>query len=126
MGHGRHPTRGGSVELGGQRSATVRVVGPTDPVWSELQYRYSQHGINVVRSTGVSMAGDSGGPLFCGGRLVGVDSCGVYATTADRDAMRPPRASVYTPLARAGDFLDATLGQLAREDPTLELPTISR
>lgn len=123
VGHGRHAAKG-SVTLGEQRSATVNVVGPSDPIWKELGYPYSSRGINVVRGSGAPMSGDSGGPLFCGGRLVGVDSCSVYTTLADRDAMRPPRASVYTPLARARAFLADTFASLAREDRTLELPSL--
>ncbi len=96
VGYGDHSTYSKyfkKTKFGKKRSATVKVTEVTDSR------------ISVTSVTGIPDAGDSGGPLFCEGQLVGVTSCsldlGQYHSDESFASLRSARAWISKQLAGA-------------------------
>lgn len=94
VGFGTHSNDAGRDTFLAKRSASVKVGEVRDATF------------DVFAGTGSPAHGDSGGPVFCGGALVGATSC---------QPDYPPDAVTFTNLAAASDWVTSMLARFAPE-----------
>jgi hypothetical protein len=90
VGYGVHNGPSGSTTVEQRRSATETVASVDETA------------IEVAKKSGIVDHGDSGGPLLCGGRIVGVTSCGNDPSPAHTSAY-------YGRVDAVADWISATV-----------------